>query len=605
MVKIKSKKNVTQDPVAEIKKEMEEMRKRMQEEIDALKAVTEGKAVPKSEKAKELEELLEAQAQSEKELREDMERRMANLSKTDEERAADRDEARDQIDSQWQDALGGAVLQKPEDVKEPHLRNLNEDPRLAETLVYALKAGENKVGRSNKDDPPNIEFNGLGIIRGHCIMTWDEEGGTVHISPSVGASVMVNGKRVSEKTELRHNSRLWLGNNYAFRFVFPGKEADGEKIEGTPDYLLAAGEVAENNNTDIGGSLDGVSAEVQHQLTEAVKKVQQANIIAQDLHKEIIFTPGIVKHRETQQHSVVVNVKMPQGKLLWAWGNFNSKLADMVKIWQMWQHAQDNELPFEEPTGADSPFIDQDDQLIGEASVWLKSLGNMIDFSADPTIFSLKGSPEGKLHCEINPLDEKGGEGPWEGDREELDPFVEDISEMKGKEMGFVVKIQKIVFDVDITEAGAGANFEQVFVRYKFDMNDEEEEWHKTELDQKCSLTPQFNFSKKHTKTVDANLIHHVTKKSMVFQVWGKLSDSVRPTAAAGGAGGRQKLHEERQGVLRGLSNAIAVAKQGPPKLPPGWEPVAAFRAPDGSLHAAPPGAASVTAQADDDEIAS
>eukprot|EP00662_Eupelagonemidae_sp_cell21_P024990 gene24990-41353_t len=42
MVKIKAKKNVTTDPVAEIKKEMEEMKKRMQEEIDSLRELAGG-----------------------------------------------------------------------------------------------------------------------------------------------------------------------------------------------------------------------------------------------------------------------------------------------------------------------------------------------------------------------------------------------------------------------------------------------------------------------------------------------------------------------------------------------------------------------------------
>jgi len=33
----------------------------------------------------------------------------------------------------------------------------------------------------------------------------------------------INGKPLAGTVELRDNMRVWLGNNYAFRFAFPGK----------------------------------------------------------------------------------------------------------------------------------------------------------------------------------------------------------------------------------------------------------------------------------------------------------------------------------------------------------------------------------------------
>eukprot|EP01062_Namystynia_karyoxenos_P053964 TRINITY_DN4404_c0_g1_i2.p1 TRINITY_DN4404_c0_g1~~TRINITY_DN4404_c0_g1_i2.p1 ORF type:complete len:999 (+),score=382.62 TRINITY_DN4404_c0_g1_i2:152-2998(+) len=600
MVKIKAKKNVTQDPVAEIKKEMEEMRKKMQEEIDMLKAATEGKELPKSEKAKELEELLNAQAEAERQLREDMEKQLANLSKTDEQRSAEREE----IDHNWQEALGGAALQKADDVKEPHLRNLNEDPRLAETLVYPFKEGDNKIGRANKDDPPTIEFNGMGIIRNHCTVIWDKEGGTVTLSPAQGSSTYINGKRVGAPTPLVHNNRVWLGNNYAFRFVFPDKEDAGEKFETPPDYLHAAGEMAENSA--VAGT-DGLASHLSHQLSEALKKVEQANIVASDMSKDCRFQPKIVKNRITGEAAVVVHVTLPQGNLTWPWEKFNLRLTDMVRVWQQWQHAQDNELPFQEPPAEESPFSDAEDQLIGEADVWLQSLSNMIEHDSDTSILAPTGVSEGKLAIEINPLDKNGGEGPWEGDREELDPFVDKAQELLGQEIQFVVKIKKLVFDVDIKEGTGLPEYDHVWVRYKIDLNDEGEDWHRTECDPQCTLTPQFKYVQKHKRLVDDKFIRHLEKGRIVFQVWGKLGDRARKpnTQQGGGRNVRKRQQEVRQGILRDLGQALNVAKKGLPTLPAGWEAVAAYRDPDGKLHLNPPtGGSQPPAAADDEDIA-
>ena len=64
-----------------------------------------------------------------------------------------------------------ATLMDKDAIKDPHLRNLHEDSRLAETLIYLLKNGVTRVGRANKDsqeNPPDLEFNGMGIIKEHA-----------------------------------------------------------------------------------------------------------------------------------------------------------------------------------------------------------------------------------------------------------------------------------------------------------------------------------------------------------------------------------------------------------------------------------------------------
>ena len=53
----------------------------------------------------------------------------------------------------------------------------------------------------------------------HC----PSENGTVTLTANTNGRVFANGQPVKKPVELKHNMRVWLGNNYAFRFVFPGK----------------------------------------------------------------------------------------------------------------------------------------------------------------------------------------------------------------------------------------------------------------------------------------------------------------------------------------------------------------------------------------------
>ena len=67
----------------------------------------------------------------------------------------------------------------------------------------------------------------------------------VFLQPGKGARCCVNGKPETTEVEIKHNNRVWLGNNYGFRFAFPGKEDDGDKFEEgvVADYLMAEEEL--------------------------------------------------------------------------------------------------------------------------------------------------------------------------------------------------------------------------------------------------------------------------------------------------------------------------------------------------------------------------
>lgn len=115
--------------------------------------------------------------------------------------------------------------------KMPHLVNLSDDPLLAECLVYNLKPGTTTVGNvdTNADHQANIRLNGTRILHDHCTFENNADG-TVMVIPSEGASIMVNGKRITEPKQLHSGYRVILGDFHIFRFNHP-LEARAERAE--------------------------------------------------------------------------------------------------------------------------------------------------------------------------------------------------------------------------------------------------------------------------------------------------------------------------------------------------------------------------------------
>ncbi|KAL6878832.1 hypothetical protein J3F83DRAFT_724053 [Trichoderma novae-zelandiae] len=116
--------------------------------------------------------------------------------------------------------------------KMPHLVNLSDDPLLAECLVYNLKPGTTTVGNvdTNAENQANIRLNGTRILHDHCIFE-NAPDGVVTVIPREGASVMVNGKRITEPKQLHSGFRVILGDFHIFRFNHP-MEARAERAEG-------------------------------------------------------------------------------------------------------------------------------------------------------------------------------------------------------------------------------------------------------------------------------------------------------------------------------------------------------------------------------------
>jgi len=528
-VRIKVSKNVILDPVADIKKAMEEMKEQMQAEIDALRSKTAGQGGD-PEAAERLREVLKEQQESADHMKEAYEARVKELLETQQERLAKAQTIRQMHSS----SLPGVVLTDKSKIKEPHLRNLHEDARLAETLVYILKAGTMRVGRSDKDREPDLEFNGMGILKDHCELKWAN--GQVMVTPGPRGRTLVNGKPIAAPTELRHNYRLWLGNNYAFRFVFPGKEFLGDQQfgpTGAPDYAFAEQEIAQNTSLDISTPLaKSLPKDMLQRLSEALKKVEQANIIAKDLSKNTEFEVKMFRNRLTRDTDVAVLVTSTRGSRCWPWEKFETKLTEFSTEWERWNRFQSSGERYQPPREKDDPFIDNEANLIGEADVWLASLANMMEFECDAPIISVVSKTEGRINVSLLPCDRNGGVGPWEDD-DPLDPFVEEPEELLGKTIKFRIRIPDVIFNTSLDKGSTSCRFCNTWCRFKWNVADPAEKWTETPVFKESTFNPKYGFERDLTLAVTEEVLERLKSGRLVIQVWGILEDNPQPEKEA------------------------------------------------------------------------
>ncbi|XP_021372883.1 kinesin-like protein unc-104 isoform X4 [Mizuhopecten yessoensis] len=104
--------------------------------------------------------------------------------------------------------------------KSPHLVNLNEDPLMSECLIYYIKAGlRTMVGHGKSSKQHDIQLSGSHILEEHCYFSCEDE--KVTLTPTKEAMCYVNGRQVTEPTELKTGARVILGKHHVFRFNHP------------------------------------------------------------------------------------------------------------------------------------------------------------------------------------------------------------------------------------------------------------------------------------------------------------------------------------------------------------------------------------------------
>ncbi|XP_033642140.1 kinesin-like protein KIF1A isoform X2 [Asterias rubens] len=145
--------------------------------------------------------------------------------------------------------------------KTPHLVNLNEDPLMSECLLYYIKGGCTRVGRSDANITQDMQLRGSHIQEEHCLFTNEES--QVKIVPFEGSMCYVNGKKVSNPLLLRSGCRVILGKYHVFRFNHPEQaRQEREKTsqiettnapekESAVDWSFAQNELLQKQGIDI------------------------------------------------------------------------------------------------------------------------------------------------------------------------------------------------------------------------------------------------------------------------------------------------------------------------------------------------------------------
>ncbi|KAJ7403183.1 stAR-related lipid transfer protein 9 [Pitangus sulphuratus] len=128
----------------------------------------------------------------------------------------------------------------------PHLMAMDDDILSTGVVLYHLREGTTKIGRSDSDQDQDIgEINlytvvlqGQWIERNHCMI--DNNCGIVTLRPVPGAHCSVNGCEVTGSCRLSQGALVVLGKSHKFRFNHPAEAAilrQRRSINETPPTL--------------------------------------------------------------------------------------------------------------------------------------------------------------------------------------------------------------------------------------------------------------------------------------------------------------------------------------------------------------------------------
>lgn len=150
-----------------------------------------------------------------------------------------------------------------EEVKGPHLTNLNEDPQLNGQIKHKITSDEQVIGKGGRS---SIVVNGLGVSQEHCKIVCH---GNKFILTPLDSSVktMVNGQLISGPVEIHNQDRIRFGNHVFFSFIDPSQEQNEEL-----NFEFA---VKEANETEMKSLIGEREAEIRRKEEEMQKKMQE------------------------------------------------------------------------------------------------------------------------------------------------------------------------------------------------------------------------------------------------------------------------------------------------------------------------------------------
>ncbi|XP_044291788.1 stAR-related lipid transfer protein 9 isoform X2 [Varanus komodoensis] len=184
----------------------------------------------------------------------------------------------------------------------PHLMAVDDDILSTGVVLYHLREGITKIGRSDSNQEQDIVLQGQWIERDHCVV--DNQHGIVTLQPLQGAHCVVNGQEVTDSVRLSQGALIILGKAHKFRFNHPAEAA----------ILRQRRSISESSSVMISRSLewldlDGDFPSLSYSFYPAETERFFSNEQRDALHEECqtkLKNQEVLQSREIQQQQLYV-----------------------------------------------------------------------------------------------------------------------------------------------------------------------------------------------------------------------------------------------------------------------------------------------------------
>ncbi|XP_065492617.1 stAR-related lipid transfer protein 9 isoform X2 [Caloenas nicobarica] len=228
----------------------------------------------------------------------------------------------------------------------PHLMAMDDDILSTGVVLYHLREGTTKIGRSDSDQDQDIVLQGQGIEKDHCMI--DNNGGIVTLRPVQGARCTVNGCEVTGSCRLSQGALVVLGKSHKFRFNHPAEAAilrqrrsinetspipscgalDWLKLDGScphcRHFILSSLENQKCRNCkenecspELSREIDAVHEEYKQKLRDQEafhrKQIQRQQLYVEDL-KQQILRGQIKAERELENDQALINQQIQENQ---------------------------------------------------------------------------------------------------------------------------------------------------------------------------------------------------------------------------------------------------------------------------------------------------
>ncbi|XP_027048269.1 kinesin-like protein unc-104 [Pocillopora damicornis] len=543
---IKTSAKVNEDPTEKLIRELKEENDKL---MEMLKKAQAGESVKISaddddddgeKEGLSEEEMAELRKQIEEEIK-------ASMAQTEQE-TQDMNKSWDDRVAENKKDIKDKEAEKKERQSTPHLWNLNPDPQLTGMIVHMVKSGVVKVGNKKGDPPADIVLHGLNILKQHCEIK-NEGSKKITIKTFGEAKVLVNGEPVDddEEEELHHLDRVMFGTSHLYVFHHPAEAQSSSLKQADITYEMAQEEIAKNAGLDVDDQESKEAMLLREDLADLMPMVNEANAISQELDKKVSFEVSVVSAKarglpEGRPEPYVVMRDLQTGvEYLWPKAKFINRKYVMDEMYENFEDGDDWQLEDEKDPFTESPDVES---LIGCVAVPMQSLGYVLDMREQLSITDYKGKELGYLNVEVVPLNENGKEIT-----EEDDIFIDDPSQLEGKKLVFVVRVQ--------SAKGIPKRYTDVYCKYSMYLEADL----KTEV-KSGTRNPEFNYERTFSfERVPPKLIQFLKNKEVIIQLWGKQVVDKKPVNKTAKKGKDTKAIMRAETLKKNVSLTPAVVK--------------------------------------------